>query len=120
LVFSIERQIPADYRAANLQSSDTGTRLPAHHQNQNACAHDGAHGTRGRVYDRPESLTSALASTSCKQQGVHSLRFARTVDLPDGRQLLVVFPDLAKVSNKKAEIQLQTVKCSDNCQLPDK
>jgi len=70
-----------------------------------------------KVYDDPASLTSALASTSCKQRGVQSLNFDCTVNLADGRQSLVVMPDLAKVPNKKAEIQLQTVQCSANCQL---
>ena len=73
-----------------------------------------------RVYDDPSSLTSALASTSCKQRGVQSLNFDCTVNLADGRQSLVVMPDLARVPNKKAEIELQTVKCSANCQLLDK
>lgn len=70
-----------------------------------------------RVYDSPESLTSALACTSCKQRGVHSLNFDCTVNLADGRQTLAVVPDLAKVPNKNAEIQLQTVRCSASCQL---
>jgi hypothetical protein len=73
-----------------------------------------------KVYDDPGALTSALASTSCKQRGVQSLNFECTVNLADGRQSLVVVPDLAKVPNKKAEIQLQTVQCSANCQLMNK
>jgi len=59
--------------------------------------------------------TSAPASTSCKQRGVHSLNFDWTVNLADGRQSLVVVPDLAKVPNKNAEIQFQTVRRSANC-----
>ncbi len=73
-----------------------------------------------QVFDNPGSLSSALANTTCKQRGVQSLSFDCTVNLADGRQSLVVVPDLARIPHKKAEIQLQTVKCSANCQLLDK
>lgn len=73
-----------------------------------------------QVYDNPAALSSALAKTSCKQRGVQSLSFDCTVNLADGRQSLVVVPDAAKVPHKKAEIQLQTVKCSANCDLLNK
>ncbi len=77
-------------------------------------------GLADRVYDNPGELTSALASTSCKQRGVQSLSFDCTVNLADGRQSLVVVPDQGKLPNKKAEIQMQTYKCSENCQLLEK
>ena len=70
-----------------------------------------------QVYDNPGALSSALSKTSCKQRGVQSLSFDCTVNLADGRQSLVVVPDAAKVPHKKAEIQLQTVKCAANCDL---
>ena len=73
-----------------------------------------------QVYDNPAALSSALAKTSCKQRGVQSLSFDCTVNLADGRQSLVVVPDGAKVPHKKAEIQLQTVKCAANCDLLNK
>ena len=73
-----------------------------------------------QVYDNPATLASALAKTSCKQRGVQSLSFDCTVNLADGRQSLVVVPDAAKIPHKKAEIQLQTVKCSANCDLLNK
>ncbi|MGC2184851.1 MAG: hypothetical protein WA637_16355 [Terriglobales bacterium] len=73
-----------------------------------------------QVYDNPGTLSSALAKTSCKQRGVQSLSFDCTVNLADGRQSLVVVPDGAKVPHKKAEIQLQTVKCAANCDLLNK
>src|SRR5258706_2613065 len=72
------------------------------------------------VYDNPGSLSSALAHTSCKQRGVQSLSFDCTVNVADGRQSLVVIPDVSKIPHKKAEIQLQTVRCSANCDLLDK
>jgi len=73
-----------------------------------------------QVYDNPATLASALSKTSCKQRGVQSLSFDCTVNLADGRQSLVVVPDTAKIPHKKAEIQLQTVKCAANCDLLNK
>ena len=73
-----------------------------------------------QVYDNPAALSSALAKTSCKQRGVQSLSFDCTVNLADGRQSLVVVPEGGKVPHKKAEIQLQTVKCAANCELLNK
>jgi hypothetical protein len=73
-----------------------------------------------QVYDNPGALSSLLSKTSCKQRGVQSLSFDCTVNLADGRQSLVVVPDAAKVPHKKAEIELQTVKCSANCDLLSK
>ena len=73
-----------------------------------------------QVYDNPGALSSALSKTSCKQRGVQSLSFDCTVNLADGRQSLVVIPDPAKIPHKKAEIELQTVKCSANCDLLSK
>lgn len=73
-----------------------------------------------QVYDNPGALSSALSKTSCKQRGVQSLSFDCTVNLVDGRQSLVVVPDPGKIPHKKAEIELQTVKCSANCDLLSK
>ena len=73
-----------------------------------------------QVYDNPATLASALSKTSCKQRGVQSLSFDCTVNLADGRQSLVVVPDTARIPHKKAEIQLQTVKCAANCDLLNK
>jgi hypothetical protein len=68
-----------------------------------------------QVYDHPETLGSALDQTSCKQRGVQSLTFDCTVNLADGPQSLIVVP--ASTSHKKAEIELQAVKCVANCDL---
>jgi hypothetical protein len=73
-----------------------------------------------QVYDNPGALSSALSKTSCKQRGVQSLSFYCTVNLADGRQSLVVVPDAAKIPHKKAEIELQTVKCAANCEVLSK
>jgi hypothetical protein len=73
-----------------------------------------------QVYDNPGALSSALSKTSCKQRGVQTLSFDCTVNLADGRQSLVVVPDEGKIPHKKAEIQLQTAKCTANCDLLNK
>ena len=73
-----------------------------------------------QVYDNPGSAFLRAFKTSCKQRGVQSLSFDCTVNLADGRQSLVVVPDAGKIPHKKAEIQLQTVKCSANCDLLSK
>ena len=71
-----------------------------------------------QIYDKPDTLRSALANTSCKQRGVQPLSFECTVNLADGRQSLVVVPDsIAKVPHKKAEIEMQAVECRANCDL---
>jgi len=77
-------------------------------------------GLADQVYDNPASISTALASTSCKQRGVQSLNFDCTINLADGRQSLVMFPDVQTIPHKKAEISLQTYKCSENCDLLDK
>jgi len=71
-----------------------------------------------KVYDNPSTLTSALESSSCKQRGVQSLSFNCKVNLGDGRQSLVVVPEAqGKVPHKKAEIEMQSLQCTENCHL---
>jgi len=70
-----------------------------------------------QVYDKPDSLGSALATTSCKQRGVQSLTFECKFNLADGPQSIVVLPDVSIPGHKKAEIELQTVKCIANCDV---
>lgn len=70
-----------------------------------------------KVYDSPGMLASALSNTSCKQRGVQSMNFDCTFNLADGPQSLIVMPDGPQISHKKAEIELQTVKCVGNCDL---
>lgn len=71
-----------------------------------------------KIYDDPSGLTSALESTSCKQRGVQSLTFDCKVNLGDGRQSLVVVPEgHGNVPHKKAEIEMQSMQCSANCDL---
>lgn len=68
-----------------------------------------------QVYDNPGALSSTLSKTTCKQRGVQSLSFECTFNQSDGPQSIIVLPDSAAPSHKKAEIELQTVKCVANC-----
>ena len=73
-----------------------------------------------QVYDKPDSLRSVLDETSCKQRGVQSLSFDCKFNMADGPQSIVVLPESGVPSHKKAEIELQTVKCIANCTAPSK
>lgn len=74
-----------------------------------------------KIYDDPSTLHSALDSTSCKQRGVQSLNFNCKVNVADGRQSLVILPESrGSVPHKKAEIEMQSLQCSDHCDLLNK
>jgi hypothetical protein len=68
-----------------------------------------------QIYDKPDQLGSALAQTSCKQRGVQTMEFDCFFNLADGPQSLLVVPD--EKSHKKAEIEVQTYKCVEHCEL---
>jgi hypothetical protein len=68
-----------------------------------------------QIYDNPASANSVLSGSSCKQRGIQKLTFDCTVNLADGPQSLVILPDTNVPSHKKAEIEMQTVKCIANC-----
>jgi hypothetical protein len=71
-----------------------------------------------KIYDDPSGLSSALASTSCKQRGVQTLSFDCKVSLGDGRQSLVVIPEArGTIPHKKAEIEMQSMQCTANCDM---
>jgi hypothetical protein len=71
------------------------------------------------LFSRPDSLDAALRNNPCQQRGVQSLQFECTFNLADGPQSLIVLPEAgANVPNhKKAEVEMQAVKCVDHCQL---
>src|SRR5437588_3177762 len=73
-----------------------------------------------QVYDHPETLRSALDDTSCKLRGMPSLSFHCIFNVADGQQTIVVLPESNAPKHKKAEIELQTVKCVANCTAPSK
>lgn len=69
------------------------------------------------LYENAERLNSALSKTACKQRGVEKLSFECSFNLADGPQSIVVAPDQKNPPRKNAEIELQTVKCVENCDL---
>ncbi len=71
------------------------------------------------VYSKPESIDAALAKTTCKQRGVQKLDFDCRFDVADGPQTLLLRPEsIAKVPRKKAELEVQALKCVANCTPP--
>jgi hypothetical protein len=70
-----------------------------------------------QVYDHPDTLSEALSKTNCKQRGIQSMSFDCTISLADGPQSLVVMPASSFSGHKKAEVELQAVKCVEHCEL---
>lgn len=70
-----------------------------------------------QAYDHPETLSSVLAQTICKQRGVQTMEFSCKVNLADGPQSLIALPDSPVKSGKKAQIEFQALKCVANCNL---
>ena len=70
-----------------------------------------------QAFDKPDTLSSVLAQTSCKQRGVQSMEFECKVNREDGPQSLIAMPESPVRSRKKAEIEFQTLKCIANCDL---
>ena len=68
-----------------------------------------------QIYDNPSSANSALEQTSCKQRGVQALTFDCTFNVADGPQSLVILPASNIPSHKKAEVEMQTLRCLANC-----
>lgn len=70
------------------------------------------------LYAKPETLETALESNSCQQRAVQKLTFQCSFNVADGPQSLVVLPEpTSNVPHKKAEVEMQAVKCSANCRL---
>jgi hypothetical protein len=71
-----------------------------------------------QLHAKPEMFESALEKNACQQRGVQSLEFQCTFNQADGPQSLIVAPeDTGNVPHKKAEIEMQFVKCIENCEL---
>jgi hypothetical protein len=71
-----------------------------------------------RLYAKPDTLETALERNSCQQRGVQKLTFQCSFNIADGPQSLVVVPEpTSNVPHKKAEVEMQAVKCIANCQL---
>jgi hypothetical protein len=70
-----------------------------------------------QAYDKPETVSSALAQTACKQRGVQKMEFECKMNRGDGPQSLIALPESPVRSRKKAEIEFQTLKCLANCEM---
>jgi hypothetical protein len=71
-----------------------------------------------QLHAKPEMFEPALEKNPCQQRGVQSLEFQCTFNLADGPQSLIVAPEATgNVPHKKAEIEMQFVKCVENCEL---
>lgn len=75
------------------------------------------------LHSKPDALEAALQQNTCQQRGVQSLTFECTLNSADGPQSLVVVPEAGQniPHNKKAEIDVFSMKCVANCTAaPDK
>jgi hypothetical protein len=72
-----------------------------------------------QVYDKTVSLTDALDQTGCKERGVQKMSFNCSFNVANGTQTLLILPDIAFSGNKKASVEVNTVKCVDHCDLLD-
>jgi hypothetical protein len=73
--------------------------------------------TAGQLYGKPDMFESAVANSSCQQRGVQSSTFQCTFNVADGPQSLVLVPEagVSVPNHRKAEVEVQAVKCIDNC-----
>jgi hypothetical protein len=77
----------------------------------------------GQLYGNPDIFESAVGKSACQQRGVQSSTFQCSLNLADGPQSLVLLPEAGAniPKKKKAEVEVQTVKCVGNCNfLPSK
>ena len=70
-----------------------------------------------QVYDQTVTLTDALDQTGCKERGVQSMNFNCTFNVANGTQTLLILPDINFSGRKKANVEVNTVKCVDHCDL---
>ena len=70
-----------------------------------------------QVYDKTVSLTDALNQTGCKERGVQKMSFNCTFNVANGSQTLFILPDITFSEHKKANVEVNTVKCVEHCYL---
>jgi hypothetical protein len=70
-----------------------------------------------QVYDKTVTLTEALDQTGCKERGVQSMTFNCSFNVANGSQTLFILPDISFSGHKKANVEVETVKCVDHCEL---
>jgi len=69
-----------------------------------------------QVYDKTVTLADALNKTGCKERGVQSMSFNCTFDVANGTQTLLILPDIDVSGHKKANVEVDTVKCVEHCE----
>ena len=71
----------------------------------------------GQLYGKPEMFESAVEKSSCQQRGVQSSTFQCRFNVADGPQSLVLLPEPGSdiPRKKKTEIEVQAVRCVENC-----
>jgi hypothetical protein len=73
-----------------------------------------------QLHAQPGALESALEKNACQQRAAQSLQFQCTFNAADGPQSLIAVPEsTSNVPHKKAEIQMDAVKCVANCAPPE-
>ena len=72
-----------------------------------------------QVYDKSITLSDALSQTGCKERGVQKMTFNCSFNVANGTQTLFILPDITFSGNKKANVEVNTVKCVDHCELLD-
>jgi hypothetical protein len=70
-----------------------------------------------QVYDKTVSLTDALGQTGCKERGVQKMSFNCSFNVANGTQTLLILPDITFSGHKRANVEVNTVKCVDHCDL---
>jgi hypothetical protein len=70
-----------------------------------------------QVYDKTVTLPDALDQTGCKERGVQSMSFNCTFNVANGTQTLLILPDIDFSGHKKANVEVNTVKCVEHCEL---
>lgn len=70
-----------------------------------------------QVYDKKISLTDALDQTGCKERGVQKMNFNCSFNVANGSQTLFILPEMTFSGHKKADVEVNTVKCVDHCDL---
>ena len=70
-----------------------------------------------QVYDKSVTLSDALNQIGCKERGVQSMSFNCTFNVANGSQTLFILPDISFSGHKKANVEVETVKCVEHCDL---
>jgi len=70
-----------------------------------------------QLYGKPQLFDEQVQSSSCEQRNVQDSVFQCTIDIADGSQSLVVRPEpgYSLPKDKKAEVEIQTMKCVAKC-----